>query len=122
MSEYPCTLCNNFVAFTLEVLNQHQKTDQCLKAVLERMNDEQETGSTPMDIDDSDVNLGGVDVDASGDEPMDIVAPSTTGSPSIVPDNTLDSTAESSIQESSNGIINLLNNIIMYDNLPLFFS
>lgn len=80
MSEYPCTLCNNFVAFTLEVLNQHQKTDQCLKAVLERMNDEQETGSTPMDIDDSDVNLGGVDVDASGDEPMDIVAPSTTGS------------------------------------------
>ncbi|KAG1444749.1 hypothetical protein G6F56_010168 [Rhizopus delemar] len=84
------------------MLNQHQKTDQCLKAVLERMNDEQEIGSTPMDIDDSDVNIGGVDVDASGDEPMDIVAPSTTGSPSIVPDNTLNSTAESSIQESSN--------------------
>ncbi|KAG1435659.1 hypothetical protein G6F56_013887 [Rhizopus delemar] len=59
-----------------------------------------------MDIDDSDVNLGGVDVDALGDEPMDIVAPSTTGSPSIVPDNILDSTAESSIQESSN--VNLL--------------
>ncbi|KAG1437222.1 hypothetical protein G6F56_013210 [Rhizopus delemar] len=75
------------------------------------MNDEQETGSAPIDIDDFDVNLGGVDIDSSGDEPMDIVAPSTTGSSSIVPDNTLDSTAESSIQESCNGIVNLLNTV-----------
>lgn len=113
---YPCNICNNHIALNVEELIQHQKTRNCLQAVLQEMNEEESSSTSPevpmeldqpeMDFNDSDVMMSEASSTSNAS-----VEPSAAP-PSVNLTSPTDQTGESSARVPSNNTLIFVFNIL----------
>ncbi|KAG1436215.1 hypothetical protein G6F56_013654 [Rhizopus delemar] len=112
---YPCNICNNYVALNVEELIQHQKTRNCLQAVLQEINEELNSISpeVPMELDQPELDFNDSDVMMSEASVESSAAP-----PSVNLTSPIDQIGESSTQVPSNITIIFVIDIQMTDHFP----